>query len=71
MHPPFQLGGGGVKISEKSLLRGGGGVENFFWVGGFYCGGQGGGLSSNKISFSMAIWHKCLEHSVVFPVNLF
>ena len=28
-------------------------------------------LSSDKISFSMAIWSKCLEHSVVFPVNLF
>ena len=28
-------------------------------------------LSSDKISFSMAIWRKCLEHSVVFPVNLF
>ena len=28
-------------------------------------------LSSDKISFSMAIWRKCLEHSVVFPGNLF
>ena len=28
-------------------------------------------LGSGKISFSMAIWRKCLEHSVVFPVNLF
>ena len=28
-------------------------------------------LSSDKISFSMAIWCKCLEHSAVFPVNLF
>ena len=26
-------------------------------------------LSSDKIFCSMAIWHKCLEHSVVFPVN--
>ena len=28
-------------------------------------------LSSDKISFSMAIRCKCLEHSAVFPVNLF
>ena len=28
-------------------------------------------LSSEKISFSMAICRKCLEHSVVFPVDLF
>ena len=30
MHPPFQLGGGGVKISEKSLLGGGGGGWRIF-----------------------------------------
>ena len=28
-------------------------------------------LSCGKISFSIAICHKCLERSVVFPVNLF
>ena len=28
-------------------------------------------LSSEEISFSMAICCKCLEHSVVFPVDLF
>ena len=28
-------------------------------------------LSSKKISFSMATCCKCLEHSVVFPVDLF
>ena len=28
-------------------------------------------LSSDKISFSVAIWPKCLEHSVVFLVILF
>ena len=28
-------------------------------------------LSSGKISFSMEICRKCLEHSVVFPVDLF
>ena len=27
-------------------------------------------LSSKKISLSMAICRKCLEHSVVFPVDL-
>ena len=28
-------------------------------------------LSSDKMSFSMATWRKCLKHSVIFPVNLF
>ena len=28
-------------------------------------------LSSEKMSFSMAICHKCLEHPVVFPADLF
>ena len=28
-------------------------------------------LSSEKRSYSVAICHKCLEHSVVFPAHLF
>ena len=37
MHPPpLQLGGGGLKISEKSLL-GGGGSEILILVGVLYC----------------------------------
>ena len=40
MHPrPLHLGGGGIKISEKSLL--GGGVRNFnFGVGVILLGGM-------------------------------
>ena len=38
MHPPpLQLGGGGLKISEKSLL--GGGSEILILVGVLYCWG--------------------------------
>ena len=36
MHPPLSsLGGGGLKILEKSLLGGGGGVRNIYFGEGF------------------------------------
>ena len=67
--------GGWLKILEKFLL---GGVRNFYFgIFGitnliyFRDIWKTHLLSSDRISFSMAIWWKCLEHSVVFPVNLF
>ena len=67
-------------ISEKSFL---GGQKNYFG-GGYFWNikliifliyfrdiWKMHLLSNDKISFLMAIWCKCLEHSIVFPVKLF
>ena len=64
----------GVKNFRKTFVGEGGG-RNFNFGGGVILLGDNFYkihlLSSDKIFFSMAIWRKCLEHSVVFPVNLF
>ena len=57
MHPPLQLGeGGGLKISEKSLLEGGWGQKFLFWRGGgggnFV--GRGGGSCNFEVKIKTA-----------------
>ena len=53
MHPPLQLGeGGGLKISEKSLLEGGWGQKFLFWRGG---GGNFVGRDGGSCNFEVKI----------------
>ena len=79
--PPSSLREG-LKILEKSLLVGVGGGSDIFILVGVRVILMGGGheilkqklkLHHNTIikSISGTICHKCLEHSVVFPAELF
>ena len=70
-HPPAWKNGEGLKIVAEILILVvvvGDGGRVILLVGNFY---KMHLLSSDKIFFSMAIWRKCLEHSVAFPVNVF
>ena len=69
----FVVGGGHVILKWKlklhnSSIKSTFGITNLIY---FRYIGKMHPLSSYKISFSMAIWHKCLEHSAVFPAELF